>query len=109
MKCLLSNKQKVTRNARQFYLCAFNLVPIVPSKIERGSDSCIIFEFESSTKDVAIKEKRERLEGLKKQLKMEKVCWHEDKLRAAFGNDIREDEVVKMIWGVVLELSEEVK
>lgn len=45
-----------------------------------------------------------KLKAFRKQLKMEKVRWHEDKLRAVFGGAEVRCERVKEVWGVVCEL-----
>lgn len=46
--------------------------------------------------------------GLRDQLKLEKVRWHEDKMRAVFGVDARSEdyECVQAVWEVVIDLKE---
>ena len=44
------------------------------------------------------------LMGLRKQLKMEKVRWYEDRLRAVFGDAAAREDRAKAVWGVVVEL-----
>jgi hypothetical protein len=45
---------------------------------------------------------------LKEQLKLEKTRWHEDKLRALFGNEIAVDERAKALWSAVMDLKAKV-
>jgi len=42
--------------------------------------------------------------GLRRQLKLEKVRWHEDRLRAVFGDAAAREDRAKAVWGVVVEL-----
>ncbi|KAF4629644.1 hypothetical protein G7Y89_g8499 [Cudoniella acicularis] len=90
-------------NARSFFLHAFHLHPST-SQSSSGQSS-----FTYSDNDKEKRKKRERLQGLRRQLKMEKVRWHEDKLRAIFGDEVVSDEVVKIVWGVVIGLKEAVE
>lgn len=51
----------------------------------------------------------EKMNGLKSQLKLEKVRWHEDKMKAVFGPGVASDECVKEVWSVVISLKGEVE
>ena len=51
----------------------------------------------------------QKMNGLKSQLKLEKVRWHEDKMKAVFGPGIASDECVKEVWSVVINLKGQVE
>lgn len=55
------------------------------------------------------KQSNSNLKALRAQLKLEKVRWHEDKLRAQFGNEVARDERSKSVWGAVMELKKGVE
>jgi hypothetical protein len=54
-------------------------------------------------------EKAAMLNALQAQLKLESARWHQDKMRALFGNAVAAHELVKLVWTAILELNMEVK
>jgi hypothetical protein len=45
-----------------------------------------------------------RLKPFRRQMKLEKVRWHEDKIKAIFGPAIATHEKVKAVWSAVIDL-----
>ena len=88
--------------AHIFFCHAFGFHPLWNSQGDSG------FEFGFITgeaKDTTI----QKLNGLKNQLKLEKVRWHEDKVKAMFGEEAASDECVKEVWSVVIQLKGQVE
>ncbi len=55
----------------------------------------------------ACDEKRDKIAKLKemrRQMKLEKVRWHVDKMKAVFGPTVATNERVKAVWSVVINL-----
>ncbi|KAE9372110.1 hypothetical protein N431DRAFT_466393 [Stipitochalara longipes BDJ] len=50
-----------------------------------------------------------RLKALRRQMKLEKVRWHEDKVKATFGPAVATHEKVKTIWSAVINLRDMIK
>ncbi|KAK0127576.1 hypothetical protein ONS96_007107 [Cadophora gregata f. sp. sojae] len=84
-----------------FFCHAFNLTPYLephPLKSPLSPDRLAFYA--SGPRESQIKD----LMGLRSQLKMEKVRWHEDRLRAVFGDVAAREERAKAVWAVVVEL-----
>jgi hypothetical protein len=81
--------------AHRFFCHAFGFHPLWNSQDDSGFELGFVT---GEAKDTTIK----KLNGLKNQLKLEKVKWHEDKMKAAFGEEAAVDECVKEIWSVVI-------
>lgn len=92
----------------QFFCHAFGLVPVShPNTNTNQNTQAHAFGFsfpDSNNSNRNTAEKIRCLEGLRKQLKMEMVRWHEDKLRLLVGEEGARDEMVKVVWAAVLEL-----
>jgi len=88
--------------AHNFFCHAFGLLPIWNFQDDSGHGICFGM---GETKDTKV----EKLNGLRNQLKLEKVRWHADKMKAAFGEKVANDECVKEVWGVVISLKNKVE
>jgi hypothetical protein len=88
--------------AHKFFCHAFGLHPIWNFQDDSGHGICFVT---GETKDTKV----EKLNGLRNQLKLEKVRWHEDKMKAAFGEKVANDECVKEVWAVVISLKNKVE
>jgi hypothetical protein len=51
----------------------------------------------------------EGLKGLRRQMKLEKVRWHEDKMNAIFGPAAATQERVKAVWSAVINLRDQIE
>lgn len=92
--------------ATHAFLChAFNLTPYLepPPPTSPLSPPQLAFST-SGSQESQIRD----LTGLKIQLKMEKVRWHEDRLKAVFGAAAAREERAKGVWGVVIDLKRRV-
>jgi len=97
-------------NTYRFFCYSFGLVPIYCYNEDASRND---FDFEIG-KLLGKDEKgmgsgKERLKGLREQLKMEKVRWHEDRVRGVFGEEWARDECVKAVWASVQELKARVE
>ncbi|KAH7370557.1 hypothetical protein BKA65DRAFT_488699 [Rhexocercosporidium sp. MPI-PUGE-AT-0058] len=84
-----------------FFRHAFNLSPYLeppPANLPLSPP-----QFAFSTSGSPERQMRD-LMGLRNQLKMEKVRWHEDRLKAVFGAEAAREERAKGVWGVVIDL-----
>jgi hypothetical protein len=88
--------------AHKFFCHAFGLHPIWNFQDDFGHGICFVTGETKATKV-------EKLNGLRNQLKLEKVRWHEDKMKAAFGEKVANDECVKEVWAVVISLKNKVE
>ena len=65
-----------------------------------GGGSDAVFNFVSYDDE----NRTRNLKDLREQLKLEKVRWHEDKVKRLFGEEAVKDERVKVVWKVVMDL-----
>ncbi|PVH77841.1 hypothetical protein DL98DRAFT_590916 [Cadophora sp. DSE1049] len=84
-----------------FFCHAFNLAPYLepPQPNSPLSPPRLAF-YASGSRESQLRV----LMGLRRQLKIEKVRWHEDRLRAVFGDAAAKEERAKGVWGVVVDL-----
>ncbi|KAG4444260.1 hypothetical protein IFR05_000235 [Cadophora sp. M221] len=84
-----------------FFCHAFNLSPYLepPPPNSPHSPPQLAFSI-SGSQETQIRD----LTGLRNQLKMEKVRWHEDRLKTVFGAAAAREETAKAVWGVVIDL-----
>jgi hypothetical protein len=83
-------------NAHELFCLAFDFIPSWNN--QEGSDAVSNFannDDENRTRN---------LKELREQLKLEKVRWHEDKVKKLFGEEAVKDERVKAVWKVVMDL-----
>lgn len=66
------------------------------------------FDFISECGD-GTKDKVEKLRELRSQMKLEKVRWHEDKMKVLFGPSAVMGERVKAVWSVVIDLRDRIE
>lgn len=88
--------------AYKFFCHAFGIHPLWNTRDDSG------FELGFVTGE-AQEKTTQKLGGLKNQLKLEKVRWHEDKVKAVFGEEAAGDECLKEVWGVVIDLKARVE
>jgi hypothetical protein len=87
-------------NAHELFCLAFDFIPSWNN--QEGSDA--VFNFVSYDDE----NRTRNLKGLREQLKLEKVRWHEDKVKKLFGEEAVKDERVKAVWKVVMDLKSRV-
>jgi len=80
-----------------FFVEAFGLRPVF-NRDEKNEATFGLASDHGRTKTLA------KLKALRRQMKVEKVRWHEDKMKAAFGLAAATHEKVKAVWGVVINL-----
>lgn len=85
-----------------FFVEAFGLRPIV----ETDENNETMFSFAS---DLERWKSVEGLKGLRRQMKLEKVRWHEDKMEAIFGPAAATQERVKAVWSAVINLRDQIE
>ncbi|KUJ08560.1 uncharacterized protein LY89DRAFT_788922 [Mollisia scopiformis] len=86
--------------AHKFFCLAFNLQPLsIPQQ-----DTSDFLTFTAPPTQATT-----NLRALRAQLKLEKVRWHEDKLRSLFGDAVARDERSKSVWSAVIGLKETVE
>jgi len=85
-----------------FFVEAFGLRPIV----ETDENNETMFSFAS---DLERWRSVEGLKGLRRQMKLEKVRWHEDKMKAIFGPAAATQERVKAVWSAVINLRDQIE
>ncbi|CZR53873.1 uncharacterized protein PAC_03755 [Phialocephala subalpina] len=90
--------------AHEFFCLAFKLEPKAVFQLDT-SPRLTLKPHPSSTPNSTI----QSLHKLRAQLKLEKVRWHEDKLRSLFGDEIARDERSKQVWSAVIGLKGEVE
>ncbi|KAF8864395.1 hypothetical protein BDZ45DRAFT_797489 [Acephala macrosclerotiorum] len=90
--------------AHEFFCLAFNLQPKAIFQLDT-SPRLTLKPHHSSSPNSTI----QNLHALRAQLKLEKVRWHEDKLRSLFGDEIARDERAKSVWSAVIGLKGEVE
>jgi len=83
--------------AHRFFCHAFGIHPLWNSQDNSGFGLGFVT---GEANDATIK----NLNGLKNQLKLEKVRWHEDKMKAAFGEKTASDESAKEVWTAIMGL-----
>jgi hypothetical protein len=87
-----------------FFVSAFGFWPL----FERDANNEAKFDFISECGD-GTKDKVAKLRELKNQMKLEKVRWHEDKMRVLFGPSAVMSERVKAVWNVVIDLRDRIE
>ncbi len=80
-----------------FFVEAFGLHPLLT--INENNE--LIFDFVSED---GRSETVAKLKGLRDQIKLEKVRWHEDKMKVLFGQGAATNELVKAVWSAVINL-----
>jgi hypothetical protein len=85
-------------NAHELFCLAFDFIPSWNNQGGGGSDA--VFNFVSYDDE----NRTRNLKDLREQLKLEKVRWHEDKVKRLFGEEAVKDERVKVVWKVVMDL-----
>ncbi|KAE8449196.1 hypothetical protein EG329_008363 [Mollisiaceae sp. DMI_Dod_QoI] len=91
-------------NAHEFFCLAFHLRP--RSIPQQDTSPRLTFTPHPSSSASSL---RTNLHALRAQLKLEKVRWHEDKLRSIFGDEIARDERSKAVWSAIIGLKGEVE
>lgn len=84
-----------------FFVEAFGLHPL--SRTDENNEAVLDFASEDGREETVAK-----LKGLRDQMKLEKVRWHEDKMKALFGPAAATSERVKAIWSVVINMKERI-
>lgn len=82
-----------------FFAEAFGLRP--PFDTDEGNEAHFGF-----VSDHASWETVGRLKGLRRQMKLEKVRWHEDKMKAIFSPAVTTQGWAKAVWSAVIDLRE---
>ena len=95
----LDEQENVKWRAFTFFSYAFGLQPMWYSSQDSSDEYSFTFPGEDSPND-----KRRKLKGLRSQLKLEKLRWHEDKLKALFGSGVAKDEKAKAVCNAVMNL-----
>jgi hypothetical protein len=85
-----------------FFVEAFGFRPLI--EMDQNNDAIFAFVSEEGTKD-----KVARLKEFRRQMKLEKVRWHEDKMKALFGPTVATNERVKAVWSVVINLRDRIE
>jgi hypothetical protein len=83
-------------NAHELFCLAFDFIPSWNN--QEGPDA--VFNFVSYDNE----NRTRNLKALREQLKLEKVRWHEDKVKKLFGEQAVKDERVIAVWKVVMDL-----
>jgi hypothetical protein len=87
-----------------FFVSAFGFRPL----FERDANGEVRFDFISECGD-GTKDKVEKLRELRSQMKLEKVRWHEDKMKVLFVPSAVLNERVKAVWSVVIDLRDRIE
>ncbi|PMD13952.1 hypothetical protein NA56DRAFT_694488 [Hyaloscypha hepaticicola] len=87
-----------------FFVSAFGF----RSLFERDANDEVRFVFTSECGD-GTKDQVAKLRALRSQMKLEKVRWHEDKMKVLFNPSAVLNERVKAVWSVVIDLRDKME